>query len=290
MMYAFYRLLGFIFRVMPINMAHWILLRICDLAYFFNPKGRAAVRENLRTVFVFEGIEPSKRLLAGCSRKTFQNFGKYLADFIRFRKLTEKQIREFVSISGQEQLETLRKSKRGAIVLTAHYGNWELGGALIAAMGFKVHAVVRPVASAPLERLYTFFRMQRGMDVIHLAHASTGIIRALKRNEVVAMVGDRDFTGNGHPHSMMGRETSLPRGAAWFAHRLQLPILFGGVHRAPDDTYILRLAPLLEPADYPTEEALQRRITELMEETILRDPCQWYIFNPFWPESPAGTK
>ena len=124
------------------------------------------------------------------------------------------------------------------------------------------------------------------MQVIPLAHAGIGVIKALKRGEAVALVGDRDFTGNGRPWKFFGRETSLPRGAAWFAHRLGAPIVVGFVTRAPDDTFLLRLHPPIDPAQVPTEEAIQEKIAAIMEDAIARDPCQWFIFDPFWPPSP----
>lgn len=285
MTYAFYRLVAFLVRLLPLQGAYWLGLRICDLMFFVNRRGRLAVRENLRIVFAHEGIAPSRRILDGCARKTFQYFGKYLADFIRFRKLTPEGIRDRVSIQGLEHLETIRASKRGALMLTAHYGNWELGGAFIASMGIPIHAVVRPVPSPALERVFNFFREQRGLKVIPLDKAGSGIVKALRRGEAVALVGDRDFTGNGQPRAFFGREASLPRGAAWFAHRLGIPIYMGFVTRAPDDTFILRIHPPIDPAQVPTEDAIQDKIVAVMEATIARDPCQWFIFDPFWPSA-----
>ena len=286
MIYAFYRIVAFFIRILPLKGAYWLGLRICDATFFLNGKGRRAVRENLRVIFEHQGIAPSRRILDGCARKTFQYFGKYLADFIRFRRLTPEGIRENVSIQGLEHLEALRRSQRGAIMLTAHYGNWELGGAFVASMGLPIQAVVRPAASPPLERLYRFFREQRGMQIISLDHAGIGILKAIKRGGFVALVGDRDFSGNGKPHLFFGRETSMPRGPAWLAHRTGAPLFLGFVTRAPDDTFILRLHPPIDPAREPSEEAIQDKIVAIMEETIARDPCQWFIFDSFWPSAP----
>ena len=283
MIYWFYRGVAFFIRLLPLPVAYWLGLRICDLFYFLNRRGRRAVRENLRVVYEHQGLLPSRRLLDGCARKTFQYFGKYLADFIRYRKLTPEGVRERVSIQGLEQLDAIRASTRGSILLTAHVGNWELGGAFIASMGIPLHAVVRPVPSPALERIFNFFREQRGLRVIPLDKAGLGVVKALKRGETVALVGDRDFTGNGRPWKFFGRDVSLPRGAAWFAHRLGVPIYMGFVVRAPDDTFILRLHPPIDPAQVPTEEEIQARIVRIMEDTIARDPCQWFIFDPFWP-------
>ena len=290
MMYAFYRAVAFLVRILPLKGAYWLLLRICDAMYFCNRRGRAAVREHIHIIFEHQGILPSRHILDGCTRKTFQAFGKYLADFIRFRQLSATEVQAQISIQGYEHLERIRNTRRGAIFLTAHYGNWELGGAFITSMGIPLNAVVRPVASPALERLFHWFRRQRGMQVIPLAHAGIGVIKALKRGEAVALVGDRDFTGNGRDHLFFGRETSLPRGAAWFAHRTGVPIYMGFATRAPDDSFILRIHPPIDPAVVQTEEAIQERIVAIMEDTIARDPCQWFIFDPFWPNEAEGKR
>ena len=289
MIYGFYRLVAAFVRALPLQGAYWLLLRICDLMYFCNRRGRAAVRANIAVIFAHQGIHPSHRILDGYARKTFQYFGKYLADFIRFRKLTPAGIRETVSIQGLEHLEAIRTSKRGAILLTAHFGNWELGGAFIASMDIPISAVVRPVPSPALERIFHFFREQRGMKVIPLATAGIGVLKALKRGEAVALVGDRDFTGNGHPHAFFGREASLPRGAAWFARRTGVPIYMGFVTRAADDSFILRMLPPIDPALVPSEDDIQALIVARMEDTIARDPCQWFIFDSFWPDELANA-
>ena len=288
MTYWFYRFVAFLIRRLPLKGAYWLGLRICDLMFYFNRRGRRAVNDNLATIFAHQGIRPSRQLVDGCARKTFQYFGKYLADFIRFRKLEPADVCDRISIQGLEHLEAIRDSKRGAIMLTAHYGNWELGGAFIASMGISVNAVVRPVPSPALERVFQYFREQRGLKVIPLDRAGTGILKALKRGEAVALVGDRDFSGNGHPHAFFGRTASLPRGAAWFSHRTGVPITMGFATRAPDDSFILRMHPPIDPVAAGSEDAIQAQIVAIMEETIARDPCQWFIFDPFWPPAPPA--
>jgi lauroyl/myristoyl acyltransferase len=82
---------------------------------------------------------------------------------------------------------------------------------------------------------------------------------------------------------------SLPRGAAWFAHRTGVPIYMGFAVRAPDDSFILRMHPPIDPVAAGSEEAIQDQIVAIMEETIARDPCQWFIFDPFWSDAPPNS-
>ena len=165
MIYWLYRALAFLIRLLPLKLAYWIGLRICDLFYFLNRRGARAVHEHIRIIFAHQGIIPSRQILAGCTRKTFQAFGKYLADFIRFRKLTEQEVRDSISIQGLENIERIRQEKRGAIFLTAHYGNWELGGSFCLT-GHFAQCRCAAVSSPSLERIFHYFRKQRGLKII----------------------------------------------------------------------------------------------------------------------------
>ncbi len=89
---------GFISRTIPRHFAYWIALRMSDLYFFRDRRAREAVMANLRQVAAFQGRYPTERELRLTTRTTFQFFGKYLADFFRFQRLTEADIRRLVEI------------------------------------------------------------------------------------------------------------------------------------------------------------------------------------------------
>lgn len=283
--YGFYRFLAWWIRSWPIAFTYWVGLRLCDAAYFLNRKARAAVMQNLGDICRAKGIEPSGRLLGDLTRKTFQNFGKYLADFICLGQPTAWQLQRYISIQGAEHYRAIAQEPGGAILVTAHIGNWELGGALVAELGKPLNVVVRPIPYPTLERIYDDFRQRRGMRPILLEDAARGLLRALRRKEAVAFVADRDFTKDGVETTFFGRPTPLPRGPAWFAWKTRTPVYLGFVRRVPGDSYLVHFLPPLRPENFPSEQSLRQAIANAMEEAIWRDPTQWFTFSPFWPEA-----
>lgn len=287
MFYYLFRFLAAVVRKLPLNFMYWFGLRVCDIAYLVNRSGRQAVRENLQIIFEGQGYKPSARTLQGYTRKTFQYFGKYLVDFFRFRESDNARFKANLTTRGVEHLEAMKEADRGVILLTAHLGNWELGGAMAATFGLPVNAVVLPAASPSLDRLYRYQREQRGLKVIDLGNAAIATIKALKRKELVALLADRDFTANGRKVKLFGRETSLPRGPAWLAKRTNSIIVVGAVTRGTDDSFIMQIYPPIDPENEPSEEAIHDKIIAILETEIARNPCQWFIFNPFWPKDAA---
>ncbi len=281
--YGCYRILAWWIRTWPRPFAYWVGSRICDVAYFLNGRARHAVEANLRVVYEARGVELSERLLRNVTRKTFQNFGKYVADFICIGPLTPRLIRKYVSIRGGEHYRAIRDEPRGVILLTAHVGNWELGGALVAALGRTLNVVIRPIAFPTVERIYDNFRQRRGMRPIPLRHAAADILRALRRQDAVAFVGDRDFTHDGVETQFFGRPTPMPRGPAWFAWKTKTPIYLGFVRREPGDSYTVRFLPPIRPEDATSEQDIRQRTAAAIEEAIWSDPTQWFVFDHFWP-------
>ena len=284
MLYWCLRFVGFFFRRLPVAFTYWLGLRALDMAYRWNRVARAIVRHHHAVVLQHQGIRPSIRTLDGLTRKTFQFYGKYLADFFRMGRLQAGEMEKTVSVQGWEAFERVARSGRGCIVLTAHVGNWELGGAYIASMGFPIHAVAAPVASKTLDRLFAFERRHRGLRLIPWERAALATYKTLRGGGMVAMLADRDFTGTGTECEFLGRKTRLPRGPVWLARRANVPICMGFVTRADDDTFLLKMLPPLDPAEGLSEEEMQAQVVRGLEEAVRRNPCQWFDFSPLWPE------
>lgn len=283
MLYPLFRLLAVLFRILPRRFVQALGSALCLLAALCNTALRRTVRENLATVLASEN--PSPQHLRRLVYATFRNFGAYLADFIRFRRADALPSHHRLRVENAHLLDAVRSSPRGALAVTLHLGNWELAGACLAAAGIPVHAVVRPVPSHSLERIFTRFRQQRGIALIPLDHAPLGIARALRAGDTVALLGDRDYTAAAPLSPFFGRPARLPPGPAALAARFRIPLLFGSVARDPDNAYTLRLS-LIPPDPSLTEADIQSRLTALMQDAIRQNPDQWYTFRPFWPPSP----
>lgn len=283
-----YRLAAFLSRLPPERMAYWFGLRIADRHYRRNHAGREAIISNLRTIYAARGVVPADEALQGHARKCFQYFGKYLVDFFRFARVTPDEVKRRVSLEHREYLDQCLALGRGAVLVTAHFGNWELGGAVMAAMGYKISAMVLPERMQKLNRMFQRQRESRGVHVIPVGRAAVlNAVRLLKQGEIVALLGDRDFTGKNDRVEFFGRKARIPRGPAWLSFKTGTPILMAFLIRQVDDSFLFRFHPPILPDEEGSMEALRGRICRTMEKEIGERPYQWFIFDDFWADAYA---
>jgi len=280
--YGAYLIADFLSRKIPRHFAYWLSLRIADGYFFFDFRGRQAVMANLRQVMAFRGCHPTERELRLTARTTFQFFGKYLVDFFRFQRLSETDIKRLVTIEHPEYIEQAWQMGKGVIAVTAHLGNWEIGGAVLAGMGYPINVVALRQPSVKLNDFFQKHRRKRGMVVIPLGSSVKRLMGALRRKEFIALLADRDYSDYHEPTNFCGIPACMPRGASWLAAKTGAVVLPGFVLRNEDDTFLMKLYPPIIPSEGVTQESIQVRINAALEDAVGAYPHQWFMFHPVW--------
>ncbi len=216
------------------------------------------------------------------AKKVFLNFGLYLADFFRYESLTSADIAELINIDGLAHLENAYSAGRGVILITAHLGNWELGGAVITAMGYPLTAVAFPERVGKTNELFQKQRRRRGMQILTFGEAARGALAALKRGEMVAMLADRDFTNHRDMIDFFGRPARLPAAPARISAKTGAPILPGFILRQSDNRFTMRFHPPLWPESRRDNLAVRTAIRDILQAEVSADPTQWFVFEDFW--------
>ena len=252
------------------------------MQYLLSGRDRTSVRENLRAVL--PGID--KKLLEKHTRDVFFNFARYLSVFFRFNKLSLAYIKENVKIEGRHYIDEALSLGRGLIVVSAHIGNWELGGAVLGLLGYPVDAITLTHSHKAVNDFFNGKRASTGLRVIPLEKAVRGVFSALNRNEIVCILGDRDFTRGGIVLDLFGLPAMIPKGPAVFSLRNKTPILISFMlQESAGRSRLVFSAPIkFAPAgDYEKDV---RMLTELylrqLEDCIRKYPGQWSMFRRFW--------
>lgn len=282
--YLSYRLAQIFSRWSPRKFSYWIALRLADRFFAKDTKGRLAVMANLAHILQSQNISASEETLKQMARQTFHLFGKYLVDFFKFSSMTRSEVKRLVSIEHLDYLEQAGRMDRGVILITAHLGNWELGGAIMTALGYRLNVVFLPQRLDRINRLFDKQRKERGLHLIPIGHAARGVLLALKRKQCVVMLADRDFTSNHHSSVFFGQQVRLSSGPARIAIRMKAPVVPAFVLRQKDDTFLLRFYPPIIVDDSTTVEDLEAKVGKVMEAEIAQNPSQWFIFEKFWQD------
>jgi KDO2-lipid IV(A) lauroyltransferase len=280
--FILYRIGQLIALHLPLKFAYKLAIFISDLHYIFADKDRLAVGENLKAIFP----QKPERQIRRIKIRMFRNFAKYLVDFFRFEKIDKDYIQKNIRIENMHYFDAALSKGKGVIVLTAHLGNWELGGIVIALLGYQFWAVVLPHKDRRVDNFFNFQRQRKGVGVIPLGKAVRTSLDLLKDNKLLALVGDRDFTEKGIVLDFFGKPALFPIGPAAFSLKTGALIVPGFMVRNKDDSFTLRIE---KPIEYnPTEnkegdiKAIILRYKAVFENYICKYPDQWYMFRKFW--------
>jgi lauroyl/myristoyl acyltransferase len=193
--------------------------------------------------------------------------------------------------TGDERLVAACLEGKGAILLTAHVGNFELGGLFLAQLGLRVAVVYVPDPSPVVETHRDDARRMLGVTGIPVDRSPFGflpVLRALEQNMCVAIQGDRDVSGTGRSMPFFGKTASFPIGPFRIAQASGAPIFPVFVLQEADGRYrtIVEEAIRVPSArggegDAAVIDALARFVAS-MERTIREYPSQWYLFTRFW--------
>ena len=205
----------------------------------------------------------------------------------------EQIIQLFEEVNGWNIVEERLARGRGLIVVTGHLGNWELGGAYLAARGLPIDAVARHMANPLFDRYLTSTRHRIGMTVIHDADAVRRVPRAIKEGRAVAFLVDQGAVGLASTWvPFFGRYAKTPRGPAVFALRLGAPIVFGAALRQPSGRFRLSFEPIDSTATGDLEVDVQRIVAEytaVLERWVRRAPEQYFWHHRRWKHQRPNT-
>ena len=248
---------------------------------------RNVVRENLRLALGATLDEPAREALAGAF---YRNLGMTLMEFLAMPRWDHGRIRDLVALEGAEYLEEVRAEGHGALLVSAHFGNWELMGARIAAEGLPVKFLVKNQHNERVDRLQNAIRARVGGGVIRSDAPLTEMVRALRRGDFVGLLADQDAGNDGVFTAFLGRQASVFRGTAYLSWKLGIPIITGYVFRQEGGRHLVRIDPPLRPDRNLTEEDAVQALTvahvSRLEAAVARAPDHFFWVHRRWKTRP----
>ncbi|MDA0270083.1 MAG: lysophospholipid acyltransferase family protein [Chloroflexi bacterium] len=274
----------FLARVVPLRISYAIARVAGLLAFTVWPGGRRRCIQNMR--HVTSGDLPEARRLA---RRSFGNYVVYLVDFFRLLSLDGSEVERRVEYDRTALWDTLRDQRRGngIVFITMHFGNWDLGAALLALNEFPISAIADSFSNERVNRLVIGSREHLGMKIIQADRLGPGILRALRGDDVVAMLIDIPQRQGGVEVEFFGATIAVPDGPARIALRAGAPVVAATLPRVHpwSDRVGVTIAPVaFDPSGDTERDArdLTQAVFRHLEDQIRRDPSQWYIFRNLW--------
>ena len=264
--------------------AYWLGAKVGDLAYLCLARRRHIALDNLQIAFGGEKSAAERRNIA---RAMFRNLGEHLIDFSRMRWLTPDRFLSEVTVEGLERVEQLLARQTGLLMLSAHFGSWELASAIGLLLEPPMHVIARPLDNPALHRLVEAYRGYGGCHFIPKARALPASLRALRDGEIVALLMDQSsLRSEGIPVPFFGTEAYTSIGPALMALRSGCPVIgvFSvrqgrGKHRLvfSEEIQIQRSGNLRQDIAENT-----RRFNQLIESYVRAFPDHWFWLHRRW--------
>lgn len=247
---------------------------------------RRVTKENLRRAF--PSLPP--RAIRQVARRAYRHFGRVGISFAWLPRVSARALDRWIFVKNRQIFdEALRKGK-GAIFVSGHFGNWELMGAIIAALGYPVTYVVTTQRNKRIEVLMDRLRESAGAQIVKVHEGVRGVLTALKQNRLVAILIDQDAHEAGAFVPFFGRPASTPKGAAIFHLKTGSPLIFARSQRISGERCVIHLEELdtttLEPRD---AEMITALATSKLEQAIRENPEQWFWMHRRWKTRPPES-
>lgn len=230
--------------------------------------------------------------------RIYDHFGSVFLELARaFGRRDIRSVLERARVSGMENLQCALGKGRGAIVFSAHFGNWEwLPPLLSDRLGRPVHSVARPMDNPLIEAKVRAFRESLGSRIIYKQGSLRTILKRLAENEVVYLLIDQNAVAReGVFVDFFGRPAATVATAAQLRLKKGIPLVPAFLHYEPG-AVVLEVLPEIGCAaggdDPAAVTRLTQELTRLIEEQVRRFPEQWLWFHDRWrtcPQEQGGS-
>lgn len=227
----------------------------------------------------------SKDQVRETARNTCRHFAKGMLEFLHILHMPKEDLDSWIDLEGREHLDAAIEDGRGAILITAHLGNWEIFARKLVLSGYKINVIARNSDDPAMTGIANKMRETAGYHVLDRDNSALPAIRSLRRNEVLGILPDQN-TFTGIFVEFFGRPCATATGPAAFAIRTGAPIVCGFAHRTDDGRFKAVLYPPLDVPLTGNEKEdifrLTQAITRAIEDEIRKDPAQWLWLHDRW--------
>jgi KDO2-lipid IV(A) lauroyltransferase len=260
------------------------------VAYTVDKRHREVAADNLR--HAFPDLTPGR--VDALVRATYRHFLRMVVEIALLpRKLRPSTWRRYVTIAPGTAMLRPALADRAMMLVTGHFGNWELAGFLTGVFGFKTFAIARVLDNPRLERWLKWFRQKTGQTIIAKKDDFDRLTGAMAAGGIVGTLADQDAGTRGVFVDFFGRPASTHKAVALMALEFDAVLVVVGVPRVAEPMfYAVHVADVIDPREYAARPdavaAITGRYTAGLERLIRRHPEQYFWLHRRWKTRPKA--
>lgn len=264
---------------LPRSLVNTLFAMGADIAARRNRGGAARLRHNLARVVPQAGpVE-----LDDLTRRAMRSYARYWQEAFCLPSMDIDEVRSRVDLTGIEYLDAALEEGNGAVLALPHTGNWDVAGVWLVAHFGNFTTVVERLRPESLYERFVAYRESLGFEVVP-ADGSVSfrtLLRRLRENKVVCLVGDRDLNGSGVPVTFFGEKARFPAGPARLALSTGAALLPVGSWFT-DGGWAVRVHPRIRVSSREEVPAATQALADIFAGDIAAHPTDWHMLQPFW--------
>ncbi len=294
--WVLYALLRSVFAILQIFPIDWNLAtarRLAKVWPLITKRHRRLAVEHLTRSF---GDELSRDEIDRIADRSLASVAMFAVDVICLpRLLNALTWTRYIDLKNLGEGLELMLSGRGAILVTGHYGSFELMGHVLAALGFDVVAVMRPLDNVYINRFVVQSRLTHGLTLIDKKGAMEHAESVLREGRLLAFIGDQDAGRKGVFVDFFGRPASTYKSIGLLAMATRCPIIVGYARRQGDKAkFTAGVQRVIYPHEWEDRKDALKWITQTytsaLEEIVREDPDQYLWIHRRWKSAPRTKR
>jgi Kdo2-lipid IVA lauroyltransferase/acyltransferase len=277
--YILFRALAGLVLITPVRVLYAVARGLGDVAYLLDRRHRRLAIEQIARSFPDWPAQQVRRV----ARQSLRSIVKLAIEtVITPRQITLTTWWKRLRLNNIAPILAMQLERPGGMILvTGHYGNWEVGGFALARLGMPVVAIARPLDNPYLDRYIRSVRESAGLRIVDKGGASAAAEEVLAGGGWVCFVADQDAGKRGVFVDFFGRPASTYRSIALLALHYQVPIVIGCANRLADNfTFEVIARRTILPADWAGQDDEVRWITQEytreLEAVVRENPGQYF--------------
>ena len=287
--YTSVRLVAMLLQMFPINLNLRTARLVGLIWYRLMPRHRERARAHLRLAY---GTAPPQHELDRLALRSMQQMTMMAVECLFTpRLINEWTWARYVRLRDIRPALDLLLRRRGAILVTGHYGNWELVGFTLAALGFPLVAVMRPLDNPYLNRFLIEVRAKRGLQLLYKRGASQSAGDVLASGGILGFIADQNAGRKGEFVDFFGHQASTYRSIGLLAMHYNVPIIVGYARRlSPRFEYEVGCNRVIRPEEWADRETplhwITQEYTRALERCVREAPEQYLWIHRRWKSRP----
>ena len=229
---------------------------------------------NIKTAFPDKSETWINNVLIGTYRLFFTNF-------LEFLSLPKSYNSIHFHIKNKHILDKAAKQKKGVIIVTGHFGLWEILGSWLGVNGYPIWGIIQRQGNKGADLFFKEMRESYGMNHIYRKSSLDNMYKLFEENNMLIIASDQDAKGRGVFVQFFGQQSSTPKGTAIFHMRTGVPMVFSVAHKEKNGTVVISFSSI-ELNGSISIKTITQEYTKMLETKVREYPDHYFWFHRKW--------